>query len=185
MGPARAWRNALGRFFAVAAVGNLVWEVAQMPLYTLWRIGSAWEIAFAALHCTIGDVLIAGASLVAGLLLSGGAGWSGSRFLRAAAPAVVLGLAVAALVEHVAIARSIWTYSELMPVMPGLGTGLAPLAQWVVVPSLAFMAACLPWRGKLHPVRAGEGEGEDLGAVAITASAAEPEHLARITWRAS
>ena len=35
------------------------WEVLQLPLYTLGRDGTAWEIAFAILHCTAGDALIA------------------------------------------------------------------------------------------------------------------------------
>src|SRR5262245_16617478 len=35
-----------------------------------------------------------------------------------------------------------WTYNALMPVLPWLGTGLAPLLQWVVVPSLALRARC-------------------------------------------
>jgi hypothetical protein len=44
---------------AAVAIGNLAWEFAQMPHYTLWRTGSPGEIAFAVLHCTVGDVVIA------------------------------------------------------------------------------------------------------------------------------
>jgi Na+/H+-dicarboxylate symporter len=29
-----------------------------------------------------------------------------------------------------------WTYSELMPRVPPLGTGLSPLIQWIVIPLL-------------------------------------------------
>jgi hypothetical protein len=38
------------------------------------------------------------------------------------------------------VIRRSWTYAELMPTLPLLGIGLAPMAQWVVVPSasLAF-----------------------------------------------
>ena len=38
---------------------------------------------------------------------------------------------------NVQVRRS-WAYTAAMPVLPGLGTGLAPLLQWLVVPSLAF-----------------------------------------------
>ena len=31
--------------------------------------------------------------------------------------------------------RQSWAYSSLMPVLPVTGTGLAPLLQWIVVPS--------------------------------------------------
>lgn len=183
MAPSRAWRLAVGRYLGAAAVGNLVWELAQMPFYTLWETGSIWEVAFAALHCTVGDVLIAGVSLTAGLLLFGAPNWPCGRFLRVAATAVLFGLGVTVLVEHVATTWGIWTYSELMPVLPGLGTGLAPLTQWVVVPLLAFTAANLPPRSKLGLVRTGEGL--DLPTLAIITSAAAPDHLALPTRRAS
>ncbi|MEO8838790.1 MAG: hypothetical protein ABI351_08750, partial [Herbaspirillum sp.] len=29
-----------------------------------------------------------------------------------------------------------WTYADSMPVLPILGTGLAPLAQWLVLPPI-------------------------------------------------
>ena len=183
MMPSRAWRPAIGRYLAVTAAGSLAWEFAQTPFYTLWRTGSVWGIVFAVLHCTAGDVLIAGASLAASLLLFGAAGWPRSRFVQVAAAAVIFGLSITVLVEHLATARGIWTYSELMPVVPGLGTGLAPLAQWVVVPLLAFMAARLPTRSKLRRVRGDRRLDPAMGA--ITTSAAAPDHLARPIRRVS
>ena len=43
--------------------------------------------------------------------------------------------------------RGSWAYSDLMPVVPVIGTGLAPLLQWVIVPTLALWAALgrAPW----------------------------------------
>ena len=46
-----------------------------------------------------------------------------------------------------------------MPVLPGLGIGLAPLAQWVVVPLLAFAAVRLPLRRMGRLGHAGQGRG--------------------------
>jgi len=53
--------------------------------------------------------------------------------------AIALGAAYTILSEwlNVPIRRS-WSYTAAMPVLPWLGTGLAPLLQWLVVPSLAF-----------------------------------------------
>jgi hypothetical protein len=34
--------------------------------------------------------------------------------------------------------RRTWAYAATMPVIPWLGTGLAPLLQWLVVPGLAL-----------------------------------------------
>ena len=52
------WLPALRRYLAVMVLGNLAWEIAQLPLYTIWRTGTFGEKAFAVLHCTGGDLLI-------------------------------------------------------------------------------------------------------------------------------
>lgn len=49
------WHAALRRYLAAIAVGNLAWEFLHIPLYTIGRIGTWWEITFAVLHCTGGD----------------------------------------------------------------------------------------------------------------------------------
>ncbi|MFD1381691.1 hypothetical protein [Fodinicurvata halophila] len=59
------WLNVLRRYLVFMAVGNLIWEFAHMPLYTLWMTGTPREIVFAALHCTAGDILIALSALTA------------------------------------------------------------------------------------------------------------------------
>jgi hypothetical protein len=38
---------------------------------------------------------------------------------------------------NVKIWRS-WAYTSAMPLLPGTGTGLTPLLQWLIVPALAF-----------------------------------------------
>ena len=135
-----AWLPAIWRYLAIIAAATLGWETAQMPLYTLWRTGTTAAIAFAVLHCTGGDALIAGASLLGSLLLFGAADWPHARFRSVAVATIILGTAYTIYSEHLNTARNAWTYSDRMPVLPGLGTGLAPLAQWVVVPVLAFCA---------------------------------------------
>lgn len=138
MAPSQGWLSATRRYLAVLALASLVWEALQLPLYTLWRTGSSGDLAFAVLHCTGGDVLIAGASLAGSLLLFGTVQWPESGFLAVAAPAIIFGLGYTVHSEHLNTVNNAWAYSKLMPTLPVLGTGLAPLAQWVVVPMLAF-----------------------------------------------
>jgi hypothetical protein len=125
------------------AVGNLVWEFAHLPLYTIWKTGRSSEIIFAALHCTGGDMLIGTASLVLALAFAGG-GWPNAppAYLRVAALTVAFGLAYTIFSEwlNVVVRRS-WAYSDLMPVVPGTIVGLSPLLQWVVLPVAAFWLA--------------------------------------------
>jgi hypothetical protein len=45
---------------------NLAWEIAQLPLYTIWTEAPPAGIAFAVAHCTAGDLLIGSAALVIG-----------------------------------------------------------------------------------------------------------------------
>jgi hypothetical protein len=48
----RSWLGSLRRFLVFVAAGNLVWGIAQLPLYTIWYEGTLGEIAFAVAHCT-------------------------------------------------------------------------------------------------------------------------------------
>ena len=59
--------------------------------------------------------------------------------------AILLGAAYTVFSEwlNINIRRS-WSYTDAMPVLPLLGTGLTPLLQWVVVPGLAF-ATVMGW----------------------------------------
>lgn len=137
-----AWLATLRRYFAVAIPANFVWEAAQLPLYTIWYEETAGKIVFAVVHCTGGDVLIAGASLFGALLLFGNAHWPGERYIAVAAPAIAAGLAYTVFSEWLNTdVRGSWAYSGLMPTLPGLGTGASPFLQWLVIPIVAFWRA--------------------------------------------
>ena len=126
-------------YISVIASGNLVWETLQLPLYTIWTTGSAREQAFAVVHCTGGDVLIALSTLAASLLLLRCKDWPKERFGQVALLAIGFGVAYTGFSEwfNVHVRRS-WAYSEWMPVLPiAGGIGLAPLLQWALVPTLA------------------------------------------------
>ena len=135
------WHAALGRYLAAIALGNLAWEFLQMPLYTIWWTGTWREIAFAALHCTGGDVLIALSSLTFALLVAGNGAWPHERYRLVAATVMALGVAYTIFSEWLNIVvRATWAYAEPMPVIAlfGVEVGLSPLLQWIVVPLAAF-----------------------------------------------
>jgi len=159
--PAAQWHSALRRYLAVIATGNLVWEFFHMPLYTIWREGTPGKIVFAALHCTGGDILVALASLMVGLLLVGNGAWPAGRFRAVAAFTIVLGVSYTIFSEWLNIVRrAAWAYSDLMPVVSlwGFEVGLSPLLQWIVVPSAAFWWARRVTRFTLpRPLNPGNG----------------------------
>jgi hypothetical protein len=53
--------------------------------------------------------------------------------------AILLGLGYTVFSEWLNVGiRQSWSYTEAMPLLPPLGTGLAPFLQWLVVPGVAF-----------------------------------------------
>ncbi len=135
----RRWLSTIRRYLAVMALGSLVWEVAHMPLYTLWETGSAREIAFAAIHCAGGDVLIAASALLSALVLFGSSPWPEAGYRRVGLAAISFGLGYTIFSEWLNIeVRETWAYRDLMPVIPVIDVGLSPVAQWLVLPILAF-----------------------------------------------
>ena len=48
-----------------------------------------------------------------------------------------------------------WSYNDAMPLMPFLGTGIAPLMQWVIVPTISLYSLRWLYRGWLDLRRQG------------------------------
>ena len=136
------------RYLLFAIPGHLAWELLQLPLYAVWTEASASRIAFAVAHCMAGDALISAACLWLAVRLVGGAAWPRERvaYLRVAAAAIALGIIWSVFSEWLNVSvRGNWAYSASMPRLPLLGTGFAPLAQWLIVPAVAFACA---WHGR-------------------------------------
>ncbi len=136
------WLRAFRTYLATTVLANLAWETLQLPLYTIWTTETVGERAFAVVHCTGGDMLIALSALVAALIVLGSRNWPRARFLEVSLLAIGFGIAYTGFSEwlNVFVRRS-WAYSAWMPVVPTAGgIGLSPLLQWVFVPTLAFWA---------------------------------------------
>ncbi len=135
------WLPGLRVYLTITFVGNLVWEALHLPLYTIWSAGTLTEQAFAAGHCTLGDVLIAASTLTLALLLVGDRRWPLDRFWPVAILTIAFGLAYTVFSERLnTVVRAAWAYSDWMPIVSiaGLRIGLSPLLQWIVVPGVAF-----------------------------------------------
>jgi hypothetical protein len=135
-----AWLRALRRYIGFAIVANLLWEFAHLPLYTIWKKGTAREITFAAVHCTGGDVLITTAALMLALLIAG-ASWpiEPRAYRLVAVLTLAFGVSYTLFSEWLNIVvRKSWAYSELMPIIPIVDAGLSPVLQWIAIPLAAF-----------------------------------------------
>ena len=136
---AAPWLAVLRRYVAFILPANLTWEFAQLPLYTIWYDGSWRDIVVAAVHCTAGDVLIAASALLVALLLAAGPLWPLAGYARVAAVAVIFAVAYTIYSEWLNTEiRGFWAYTIAMPTLPLIGSGVAPLMQWLLVPVFAF-----------------------------------------------
>lgn len=113
---------------------NAIWEFLQTPLYAD-RGGGLLYLVRTRLHCTVGDVLILLGCFAAVSLLWRDRHWIANRRI---APCILfvafgLGYTIFSEVLHTRWLRS-WAYAPEMPLL--LGVGMAPLLQWIVVPSL-------------------------------------------------
>jgi hypothetical protein len=111
---------------------------AQLPLYTIWSNGTRLEILFAVIHCTAGDLLITVFALALAALAARIGRWPffGNRM---ALTAILLGLGYTVFSEWLNTqVRQSWSYTEAMPLLPPLGTGLTPFLQWLIVPGIAL-----------------------------------------------
>ena len=134
--------EAFRRYILVIAIGNLVWEAVQLPLYTIWVAGSWPQTVLAWGHCTLGDVLIGAAALCGALLLCRMPNWPIGAHQQVAAATVILAVIYTIFSEWLNVeVRHSWAYRDIMPTLPWFGTGLSPLLQWIVVPLLALQYA--------------------------------------------
>lgn len=133
--PGRAARNPELNLLAFSFLLNFVWEFAQVPGFAGVADMPHWQgIRFCA-QAALGD---AGLTVLAFWIVAGVC-WSRAWLLRLAHWQVVtflgVGLIATVVLEYVntkLIHR--WGYADWMPVVPGIGIGLLPLLQWLIVP---------------------------------------------------
>ena len=124
----------------MAVAVNFIWELAQAPLYE-WP-GDSRNVWWHCFVASLGDGLLMLLIFVAAWLALGRPDW----FLKPG-PAgylvmLLTGLALAVGVELIAVhTLKRWTYSELMPRIPGLEIGIVPVIQMLILPPLIFRIA--------------------------------------------
>jgi len=136
------WLTTLRRFALLSLLGHLFWEVAHIPLYTIWVEGTWGDIIFAVVHCTGGDLLIAMSSLLLALFIFSTGAWPRARVYPVFTAMIAIGFGYTIFSEWLNIeVREAWAYREIMPVIPFIDAGLTPMLQWLVVPFAAYFGA--------------------------------------------
>lgn len=126
--------------FVVASLFNYLWELAQAPLYEgMQRLRIVWWHCFVA---SLGDGLLVLLIFAAGWMVLHRQDWFVSPGVRGYAVMLATGLVMSVSIEWIAVhIVGRWAYTERMPLVPGLGVGLLPILQMLVLPPLIFWIA--------------------------------------------
>lgn len=133
--------------FRIALFGFLaafVWEMWQMPFYDQ----SGLTFMDMVRGCSLGSLGDAGIMVLAYRIAAwvcASKQWLVSPTRRALATYLGAGLIITIAIEHLATNFHFgWSYGDMMPVEPVFGTGLVPIAMWIVVPLVTLWLARLP-----------------------------------------
>ena len=121
---------------------NLAWELWQVPFFRGMAGQPHWLGVKACTQATFGDAGIALAAFWVTALIARSRTW----ILRPSksAMAIFIGVGLVATIAFETLSTGSlerWAYSDAMPRLPVLGTGLLPVIQWLVIPPLVLWFA--------------------------------------------
>jgi hypothetical protein len=127
----------LTRLFIVAVVLNYAWEIAQ----GIFFVGMNYKKGMW-LHCfvaSLGDGLLICIIHLVGWSAFHRADWFAKHGSGRWIVMITTGLVIGVSVEWVAVhLLGRWTYTAQMPLVPGLGIGIIPILQMLILPPLIF-----------------------------------------------
>lgn len=116
---------------------NFVWEFLQAPTYAGMVELGHWDGFKLCTSATVGDVGFALTAFWVASLVARSRRWILQPTSFQMLVFIGVGVALTVGFEYYYTNVSLrWTYSELMPLVPPLGTGLSPLLQWLFIPLL-------------------------------------------------
>jgi hypothetical protein len=121
----------------VAFFLHFVWELIQAPLYECFRDTHYYTVVLLIIRATLGDVLISLAAFWSASLAVSSRFWILDEGREGLWVFLGMGMLITIIFEALATGPlNRWEYTDAMPVLPILGTGLAPVAQWILLPLL-------------------------------------------------
>ena len=119
---------------------QLLWEIAQFPLYTVWHEGDWSYILYGLIHCTLGDMLILLSSYWVVALLNRNRLWYCTNILVSGFLFTLIGLGYTVYSEMLNVnIKGTWAYTELMPIIPVIEIGGMPFMQWILIPPVTLL----------------------------------------------
>lgn len=128
----------------LALLFNFPWEVLQAPLFEGMAAAPHAIVISACLQATLGDAMIVLLAHASVAVATRRRHWMLALSRREVAGFVAVGIAITTVIEWLATRghwAQTWAYSSAMPLVPGIGVGLSPLLQWVIVPLIMLWFA--------------------------------------------
>lgn len=122
---------------------HFFWEMVQIPFFVDMTEARHWDVVWLCTRATIGDANIAVGAYTLAAWMAKDWFWAANGWGRINLSVyLAVGLIVTVIFEYWATGEGErWSYSELMPVLLWAGTGLLPLAQWILLPMLTVLVA--------------------------------------------
>ena len=128
--------------FLFAVLLNYPWELMQVPLYQGMAAAAHWEAIKVCTRATLGDGVIMLLAYWSAALVARDRWWFMAPRALWLLAFLGVGLAITIVLERLATVSDNpnwgWRYAETMPLIPGLGIGLSPFLQWVLLPLLSI-----------------------------------------------
>ena len=118
---------------------HFTWEFLQAPLFLNMRDATHMDGIRLCLQATLGDMVIVLIAFWLASFLTGTRQWAAQPSRRAIAGWLSTGLAITVVLEFYSTkVAGRWVYDVSMLRLPVIGTGIAPLIQWIIVPMLVL-----------------------------------------------
>ncbi|PIU17153.1 MAG: hypothetical protein COT19_02315 [Gallionellales bacterium CG08_land_8_20_14_0_20_59_87] len=125
--------------FVFAFLLNLPWELLQIPLFRQMTTLPHLDGTLLCLRAAAGDGVILLLAYWMASWVAGSRRWIERPSVRNWVAFIGAGLAITIAMEYWAtVVAERWDYADAMPRLPLLGTGLAPLLQWILIPPLVL-----------------------------------------------
>lgn len=132
----KGYRRIVVTMAVTAYIQNLIWEVAQGPLYK----GFAYDMkhfSFCAL-ASVADMLMVLILFFTFALIYKDVFWTKNMGIKKTGSLILVGGTGAILAEMWHTATGDWSYAEAMPTLPLAEVGLLPVLQFALLPWLVF-----------------------------------------------
>ncbi len=116
---------------------NFIWELLQMPLFAGFTDFQYYQVILHCTKATFGDVVISLVAFAGACLIARSRMWIISMNKSGVVAFLAIGLVITIVFEILATGPlNRWEYGALMPMIPVIGVGASPVAQWVILPLL-------------------------------------------------